>query len=154
MKEPPCSITTLPKLVAKLHKRGVSSSGRFGFPVTTYQGRLAQDTTECDTWEECFTRNLKLMFDHELKAQGHEEEFARLRDLTITKVLPRLLRPLETGGRKIDPCLVHGDLWDGNTGTDAATDEPRIFDACSLYAHNECRLIQALGARAPEKHIR
>jgi protein-ribulosamine 3-kinase len=42
------------KEIAQLHRSGVLQSGKFGFPVTTYQGCLPQDTTECDTWEKSF----------------------------------------------------------------------------------------------------
>lgn len=133
-----CSLDTFPKLVAEIHNKGVSPTGKFGFPVTTYQGRLPQDPTECDTWEECFTRNIHIMFEHELASQGHDEEFVSLREQVMAKVIPRLLRPMETLGRKLVPRLVHGDLWEGNTGTDLETGMPKIFDACSMYAHNEC----------------
>jgi hypothetical protein len=63
---------------------------------------------------------------------------AVLREGIMEKVIPRLLRPLETDGNQIQPCLVHGDLWDGNTSVDGATGKPLIFDACSSYAHHEC----------------
>ena len=52
-------------------------------------------------------------------------------------MIPRLLEPLQSEGRSIKPCLVHGDLWDENTATDMDTGEPFIFDAGSFYAHNE-----------------
>ena len=71
---------------------------------------------------------------------GYNEEMQELFKSIINKVIPRLLRPLETSGRDIQPRIVHEDLWDGNTSTDAATDLPLIFDASSMYAHNECRL--------------
>ena len=29
------------------------------------------------------------------------------------------------------------ETWDGNVSTDSATDTPVIFDATSIYAHNE-----------------
>lgn len=78
------------------------------------------------------------MFEHELASQGLDEEFAALREKVMSQVVPRLLRPMEFGERKILPRLVHGDLWEGNTGTDLETGLPKIFDACCLYAHNEC----------------
>ena len=56
----------------------------------------------------------------------------------IDKVIPRLLRPMETGGRSIKPSLVHGDLWCGNVAVDSATGRPLIYDPASFYAHNEC----------------
>lgn len=53
------------------------------------------------------------------------------------KVIPRLLRPLESSGRSVKPSLVHGDLWYANSGIDTETGKLLIFDACSFYAHNE-----------------
>jgi len=71
---------------------------------------------------------------------GRSEEMQELFEAILKKVIPRLLRPLETGGREIQPRIVHGDLWDGNTSTNAVTDKPLIFDASSMYAHNEFEL--------------
>ncbi|PGH07228.1 hypothetical protein AJ79_06332 [Helicocarpus griseus UAMH5409] len=138
----------LPDLVPKplgfgilsCYKNGVSPDGKFGFPVPTYQGRLSQDTTQCDTWEESFSRGIEQFFRLEEELQGYDEEMAELRKGIMEKVIPRLLRSLETEGRKVVPRLVHGDLWDGNTSADAATGLPIIFDACSSYAHHEYEL--------------
>lgn len=56
------------------------------------------------------------------------------------KVIPRLLRPLETNGRKLKPSLVHGDLWCGNVGViDGDTGQAIVFDPSSFWAHNECK---------------
>lgn len=65
-------------------------------------------------------------------------------------VIPHLLSPdrlkdsIFTGQQKIKPCLVHGDLWIGNTGTMCNTadtgGEPVIFDPAAFYAHNEYEL--------------
>jgi fructosamine-3-kinase len=127
-----------PDALAQLHKRGISPNGKFGFHVTTYQGRLPQNTSECDTWEESFSNGIEQFFKAEEEAQGFDEEMAVLKKGIMEKVIPRLLRPLETGGNTIKPCLVHGDLWDGNTSVDAETGKSLIFDACSSYAHHEC----------------
>lgn len=105
-----CSLDTFPKMLAELHQEGVSPNGKFGFPVVTYQGRLAQDPTWYDTWEEAFSRNIDIYFEHELKAQGPDEEIAHLREIIMKRVIPRLLRPMETGGRSLTPRLIHGDL--------------------------------------------
>ncbi|KAL4733111.1 Fructosamine kinase-domain-containing protein [Aspergillus similis] len=122
-------IADFPAMVAQLHKNGVSPNGK-----------LAQDTTECDTWEESFSRGIEHFFKAEEEAQGPDEEMTELRRGIVETVIPRLLRPLETSGRKVIPRLVHGDLWDGNTSVDAATGLPIIFDACSSYAHHEYEL--------------
>lgn len=58
-------------------------------------------------------------------------------DLILKKVVPRLLLPLQSEGRTLKPCLVHGDCWDGNTAMDKRTDEAFIFDVCSFYGHSK-----------------
>lgn len=133
------SIMSLPPKIAEFHKSslGKSPGGKWGFHVQNYQGSLPQDTTWTDTWEECFYNNLKGFFDIEQDAQGVDPEFVDLMDKLYKKVIPRLLRPLETGGRSIKPCLVHGDLWGGNTAQVADSGAPLIFDASALWGHNE-----------------
>lgn len=135
------AIERLPVKVAELHQKGLSPNGKFGFPVPNYQGRLSQVTTWADTWEECFANNLKGMLEHEEKTHGSNEQLKILACAIFEKVIPRLLRPLETGGRQIQPRLVHGDLWDGNCSTAVRTGGPVIYDASALYAHNECKSI-------------
>ena len=67
-------------------------------------------------------------------------EFQRVCRLTLDKVIPRLLGPLQSDGRAIKPCLIHGDLWDENTATDMNNGEPFVFDAGAMHAHNEYEL--------------
>ena len=57
--------------------------------------------------------------------------------LTLEKVVPRLLLPLQSDGRVLKPCLLHGDCWDGNTALDQRTGNAFVFDVCSFYGHNE-----------------
>ena len=64
-------------------------------------------------------------------------EFDVVCDLTLQKVVPRLLLPLQAEGRILKPCLLHGDCWDGNTAIEAKTGEALVFDVCSFYGHNE-----------------
>ena len=124
--------------VATLHKNGKSPTGKYGFAMCTFQGNLPQDNSWTDTWEEFYIQGLTRMFQLEEKTQGLSAELKELGIPLYEKVIPRLLRPLETGGRSIEPVLVHGDLWCGNASTDLANDTPIVFDACSFYAHNEC----------------
>ena len=76
----------------------------------------------------------------EEQTQGTSKEINELQGPLFEKVIPRLLRPLETGERRIKPSLIHGDLWYGNASTDLDLDEPMVYDACSFYAHNEYEL--------------
>lgn len=36
-----------------------------------------------------------------------------LKELLLEKMIPRLLKPMETESRSITPNLVHGDFWHG-----------------------------------------
>jgi protein-ribulosamine 3-kinase len=124
--------------LAELHMKGISPNGKYGFSVPTLQGTIPQYTEWTDSWEDFFSKSIQLVFEAEEKSQGPDPELQELREGILTKVLPRLLRPLETGGREIQPRLIHGDIWDGNTSTNIETNQPVIYDATCIYAHNEC----------------
>jgi hypothetical protein len=128
----------LVSLVAKIHQK-TSPNGRFGYHVTTFSGKHPTDTTWCDTWEEFFTRSMKDTMQAELATQGPRAELEELSEKILTKVIPRLIRPMETGGRKITPVLVHGDLWHGNISVDNETKNPVVYDPCCFYGHFECK---------------
>ncbi|KAK8130469.1 hypothetical protein PG999_002849 [Apiospora kogelbergensis] len=123
--------------LAALHQSSKSPKGKFGFHTTTYSGNLPQATGWEDSWEVFFTKSLKQALDLEVQAKGPDPEFDSLLPILFDKVIPRLLRPLESEGRIVKPCLVHGDLWYANSGIDVKTDQCLIFDACCFYAHNE-----------------
>ena len=73
------------------------------------------------------------------ETQSPDKELRDLFGLTMKKVVPRLLRPLETGGRQIKPSLVHGALYSGNVSVNVEDGRPVLYDATCLYAHNECK---------------
>ena len=58
-------------------------------------------------------------------------------ELLLTRTIPAILEPLQAEGRILKPSLVHGDLWEGNTSTEAESHQPKIFDPAVFYAHNE-----------------
>lgn len=82
---------------------------------------------------------LRHMFTLNLVVGGPCQELEDLMPSMFEKVIPRLLRPLESGGNSIVPSLVHGDLWYGNAAVIVAEDAPLIFDPSSFWAHNECK---------------
>lgn len=137
-------VETFPARMAELHRDGTSPDGRFGFSVATYHGQTPIDHGWSDTWEEYFRRTTRVLLELEQEAQGHNEQILDLAGAFLDKVVPRLLRPLQTGGRSIRPALIHGDLWHGNASMDADTNEPVIFDAACFYAHNECQSSHAI----------
>ncbi|PGH08851.1 hypothetical protein AJ79_05856 [Helicocarpus griseus UAMH5409] len=95
-----------------------------------------------DSWEVFFAKNLKMAFKLEEDARGHEPEFDELVPVIFNRVIPRLLRPLESNGRTVKPSLVHADLWFANSGVDVTTGKSLVFDACCFYAHNEYKFGQ------------
>ena len=116
----------------------------FGYHTDTTQGNILLDNTPCSSWEGFFKRSMKHMIEREARTHKPSKDIEDLSRPLLDKVIPRLLRPLETGGRSIRPCLVHGDLWHGNTSVATDTKEPYIFDSCVLWAHNECDNLECL----------
>ena len=129
-------------IIVKVHQEsmGKSPNGRFGFNVPTHLANIAIDNSWQDSWETWYTSAMEQMFELEEKSHGKNEEFEALKKQLFEKVIPRLLRPLESGGRKVIPCLVHSDLWPGNCMPDADTEKIMIFDSCAYWGHNESDL--------------
>ncbi|OTA95658.1 hypothetical protein M434DRAFT_9512 [Hypoxylon sp. CO27-5] len=131
----------LAKKIAELHRRrSDGSGGRFGSDVPTFHGNVRVDHGWSDSWEEYFARTTRVLFELEQEVRGPNKEIRQMMTPFFGKVIPRLLRPLETNGHSIRPSLIHGDLWHGNAETDEETGRPIIFDAASYYAHNEYEL--------------
>ncbi|KAM0323295.1 hypothetical protein ACHAQA_008887 [Verticillium albo-atrum] len=126
--------------LATLHSKK-STNGKFGFECVTYNGNLPQDNTWFDSWEEFFAHGLRhILALHKERAGPNADLDAVLPPLFET-VIPRLLRPLESNGRKVKPSLVHGDLWCGNASiVDEDTEEGIVYDPASFWAHNEYEL--------------
>ncbi len=102
---------------------------------------MYQDTTWCDTWEESYVLRLKASLEQERVVHGPDKENEKLLPALYEKVIPRLLRPLQTRGRSIKPALFHGDIWYGNISTNADTGEPLMFDPSVFWGHNECEFL-------------
>ncbi|KAK2600094.1 hypothetical protein QQS21_005180 [Conoideocrella luteorostrata] len=134
--------------VAQLHTLSMreyataNPDGKFGFHITTYNGTLAQDNTWTRTWEEFFIRGMRRMLALEEISGGPNEQLQELSKPFFDKVIPRLLRPLETAGRSIKPVLLHGDLWLGNVSVKEGSEDqdPLMFDASAFWGHNEYEL--------------
>ncbi|KAI0376957.1 Fructosamine kinase-domain-containing protein [Hypomontagnella monticulosa] len=131
-------------IIKKLHQSSVSPTGKFGFHVTTFYGPPTMINDWTDNWEEYFTRQFRANLAYAQQERGDDPELQELAEEFIEKVIPRLLRPLQTGGRSIKPTLCHGDLWDGNIQIDVETKQPIMFDSCCFYGHNEMDL-QCMG---------
>lgn len=110
----PPSPTEFIGVLKKLHETSVSPTGKFGFHTTTYWGPPAMVNDWTDSWEEYFARQIRSDVAYACGIHGEDTELDELTDILVDKVIARLLRPLQTGGRNIKPSLCHGDLWDGN----------------------------------------
>ena len=138
--QPPDPIRFTARL-AEMHQNSVSPTGKFGFHTTTCHTTVPQ-ITNCweEKWYKLYQKQLGLMVKLDVEKNGLWPEFKVLCDLTLEEVIPRLLGPLQSDGRNIKPCLIHGDLWDENAATDMNTGEPFVFDAASFYG----RLLQEI----------
>ncbi|RYP84416.1 hypothetical protein DL770_005208 [Monosporascus sp. CRB-9-2] len=127
--------------LAALHSHHSSPDGQFGFHCVTYNGDLPQENSWSASWEDFFSKALRHVLRIREKRAGSSEELNSLLPDLFDKVIPRLLRPLESNGRTIQPSLVHGDLWCGNASiVDEDTEEGIVYDPASFWAHNEYEL--------------
>lgn len=120
------------RLAKELHT--FKSPNGFGFAVPTYCGATRQDNGWFSTWEECFSTMVENLLQ-KLPSERRYAELLNKGEEVRKRVVPWLLRPLV-----IDPVLLHGDLWSGNTGIDRKTGQPVIFDPSSYYGHGEADL--------------
>lgn len=134
--EPP-DINLLPSRMAQLHDKAVAKDGKYGWHVPIAGGQMPVVVAKSRSWEDFFTRYTRYMFRAEEMAQGpRTPEIERLAGVLFNRIIPRLLRPLETGGRGLVPRLLHTDLWTGNLGVNEEGNAI-IFDPMSMYGHNE-----------------
>ena len=126
--------------LAELHRRSISPTGCFGFHVRTFNGKTAQAIEWNKSWASFFTQMISHVISLDFETNGYWEELDKIEQKILTVVIPRLLGILETEGRSIKPCLLHGNLWEGNTGTSYDTGDVYIFDGASFYGHNEMEI--------------
>lgn len=126
--------------VVALHSRtmGKSPTGKFGFHTGTAYGDILQNNTWESSWESFWTRVMREAFETEERMCGpHDERLKALKAAWFDCVLPRYLRPLESEGRSVTPCLVHADLWPGNCRYTSNMETVCVYDANAFWGHNE-----------------
>lgn len=127
-----------PIVALHLKSKGLSPDGKFGFPVQTHFGHLPQQNNWETSWEVWWTKHMTMVLDREEEIHGpHTPEGGELKELFLKKVAPRYLRPTESDGRSITPCLLHTDLWPGNINYRLDNETVSIYDANGLWGHNE-----------------
>ncbi|KAA8573687.1 hypothetical protein EYC84_005261 [Monilinia fructicola] len=141
---------SLAKKLAKLHSTPAPipegyREPQFGFPVTTCCGETPQDNGFMGSWAEFFgERRLRSIVKKAESNNGANSELREAVEEVVRTVVPRLLgdEHLKGGvdGEKIQPVVVHGDLWSGNHGRGRIGDEgveDMVFDPSSCFAHSE-----------------
>ena len=136
--------------LAALHRDSMSPTGKFGFHIRTCQGKTPQATEWESSWTTFFTKSMTYMMELDFATNGPWEDLERVEERTLSHVIPRLIGVLEKDGRSIKPCLIHADLWEGNTGTSHETGDVYVFDSGAYYAHNE---MEIGGWRCPYNEI-
>lgn len=115
---PPDPVDLAAKL-AELHKKSQSPNGKFGYHVTTCDGKMPHNTEWEESWAVFFGKLLRRICEIDLRNNGPWPELERAVEQVITKVVPRLLGDLRFEGEAIKPALIHGDLWEPNLGVRA-----------------------------------
>ena len=133
---------------AELHRTSESPIGKFGFHVPTFQGKFEQPVEWDANWASFWSKLLIDILRRDNETNGHWDELDTMSERLLSCVVPRLLGALQAEGRVLKPCLIHGDLWDGNIGTSFTTGDVFIFDAAAYYAHNE----EEIGMWRCERH--
>lgn len=127
-------------ILAAMHRSSQSPTGKFGFHTTTGDGKARHTVDWQHSWADFYRALFLNVCKLDRETNGIWPELERAVELVAYKVIPCLLGILQQDGWSIKPCIIHGDLWDGNMGINVATGKTVLFDAGSYYAHNEMEL--------------
>lgn len=132
----------LAERVAALHTHAdsVSPTGMFGFPIQTFDGARVQSVGWDPSWTSFFSKLLAEAYRQDAESNSIWPELDAVYRKVQSHLIPRLIGAVERDGRSITPILIHGDMWDGNVGTERGTGDPWIFDCAAYYGHNEMEL--------------
>ena len=128
------------RTLVEMHQNSQSPTGKFGFHLPTCHGKHIQPNDWDSSWCRFFTRLITIFFQTDIEVNGPWAEYQKAFETLKTKVIPQILEPLQSNGRVLKPSLVHGDLWEENTGINLATGEAVVFDASVFFGHNEYEL--------------
>ncbi|XP_042865238.1 ketosamine-3-kinase-like, partial [Penaeus japonicus] len=95
--------------VGSSERENVRRVTQFGFPVNTYIGYMSLLNDWCDDWEVFYARQLDNQFRRITRMFGNREAIELWSDLQLK--IPSFFTHVE-----VKPSLLHGDLYNGNTG--------------------------------------
>ncbi|KAF3800124.1 hypothetical protein GCG54_00015503, partial [Colletotrichum gloeosporioides] len=106
--------------------------GDFGSQCVTYNGDIPQDKSWSNNWKHFFPKSLRHLANLREDKVGRRAELEQLLHAIFERVIPRLLRPLETAGWTLKTLLVHGYLWYGNASIDGDTGKGLVYNPASF----------------------
>jgi protein-ribulosamine 3-kinase len=124
-------------LTARLHQASIGTARLFGSPIPMYDGIFCHVDSLETRWQVLFAKMLWQAWRRDKITNGPSDEIDAAIAAIIHHVVPRLLDELEKDGNKVEPCFIHGDLWEGNFGTEVSSGNVFIFDSNGYYAHYE-----------------
>ncbi|KAI0518491.1 Fructosamine/Ketosamine-3-kinase [Xylaria bambusicola] len=125
---------------ATLHKRSRWPTGQFGFHCPGHVANVLIDNIWDSSWESVWTHQMRSLLRQDEAIHGVDEKYSELQATFFDVVIPTYLRPLESNGRSITPCLVHSNLWPGNIKPRADSNTVCMFDSCACWGHHEAEL--------------
>ncbi|KAK2615019.1 hypothetical protein N8I77_001798 [Diaporthe amygdali] len=140
------NVTTAPdpaeftQRLAQMHKMSKSPTGKFGFTTQTCDGQIAHTVDWKEKWSDFYRELLMGVCKKDVETNGPWPEMELAAKHVADVIIPRLLGPLQENGRTLKPCIIHGDLWEGNMGINTKTGDSLLFDVGSYFAHNEMEL--------------
>jgi fructosamine-3-kinase len=129
--------------LASLHRLSLPA---FGAPADNFIGTLAQRNRAASTWSAFYAEERLAPHVRALSDEGLLGAAERRGLESLVHRLPQLFADEDDL-----PCRLHGDLWSGNAGADAAG-RPVLFDPAVYAGHREMdlammRLFGGFGAR-------
>ena len=118
----------------------------FGFPVPTCCGNTEQENDYTESWAEFYAEHrLLAILKKSERTNGKDAGLRGMVEKTAKEVVPRLIGDEHlSGGKRITPVVVHGDLWSGNKGRGRIGGEGAVedvvYDPSACYAHGEYEL--------------
>lgn len=125
------SIELLGRNLALMHQQKTHEV--FGFPLDNLLGATVQPNSFNNSWTSFFVEK-RLRYQLKINEEKYGDKELRSLGEKAAEIVEFILSKTEA-----TPCLLHGDLWSGNTARDTEG-MPVVFDPASYYGHSEADL--------------
>lgn len=115
--------------LARLH---LIETPHFGYPYDTTIGSFTQPNSSSCNWAEFF-RDQRIYYQAHACLDAGQISLTQFRKLELLCNKMHDMLPAHP-----KPCLIHGDIWDGNVLAKAG--RPIFIDPAIYWAHHECEL--------------